>query len=321
MKPLMIRYGTFFASCALFVLFAIFAPNFLSLGNLTNIVKHISFLAVLALGFSLALTTAELDLSFANVCSVASVSAGWLVHNNHPLWSAVAAGLSVGLVAGLLNGILVTWVKVPSLIATLATASIANGFAFMITQGVAFVGAWNPDFLWIGRGNVAGVPILIVWMALLALAAWFLLKFTPTGLRMLTVGQADEAARLAGIPVRRIKLLGLALSGLAAGIAAVLMTANLASAAPNSAGDFMLTSIAAVLLGMTMFEPGRPNVPGTLCGALTIGMLGNGLVLMGAQYYVQDIALGVIIVASVAVSSSFLKRSALSFQGGGRLMG
>ena len=312
MKPLMIRYGTFFASCALFVLFAIFAPNFLSLGNLTNIVKHISFLAVLALGFSLALTTAELDLSFANVCSVASVSAGWLVHNNYPLWSAVAAGLSVGLVAGLLNGILVTWVKVPSLIATLATASIANGFAFMITQGVAFVGAWNPDFLWIGRGNVAGVPILIVWMALLALAAWFLLKFTPTGLRMLTVGQADEAARLAGIPVRRIKLLGLALSGLAAGIAAVLMTANLASAAPNSAGDFMLTSIAAVLLGMTMFEPGRPNVPGTLCGALTIGMLGNGLVLMGAQYYVQDIALGVIIVASVAVSSSFLKRAALS---------
>ncbi len=312
MTPLMVRYGTFFASCALFVLFAIFAPNFLSVGNLTNIVKHISFLAVLALGFSLALTTAELDLSFANVCSVASVSVGWLVHNNYPLWTAVAAGVSVGLAAGLLNGILVTWVKVPSLIATLATASIANGFAFMITQGVAFVGAWNADFLWIGRGSVAGVPILIVWMALLALAAWFLLKFTPTGLRMLTVGQADEAARLAGIPVRRIKLLGLALSGLAAGIAAVLMTSNLASAAPNSAGDFMLTSIAAVLLGMTMFEPGRPNVPGTLCGALTIGMLGNGLVLMGAQYYVQDIALGVIIVASVAVSSSFLKRAALS---------
>ena len=312
MKSVMVRYGTFFAGCGLFVFFAIFAPNFLSVGNLTNIVKHISFLAILALGFSLALTTAELDLSFANVCSVASVSVGWLVHNNYPLWSAVATGLSVGLAAGLLNGILVTWVKVPSLIATLATASVANGFAFMITQGVAFVGAWNPDFLWIGRGSVMGVPVLIVWLAALAMAAWFLLKSTPTGLRMLTVGQADEAARLSGIPVRRIKLLGLALSGLAAGIAAVLMTANLASAAPNSAGDFMLTSIAAVLLGMTMFEPGRPNVPGTLCGALTIGMLGNGLVLMGAQYYVQDIALGVIIVASVAVSSSFLKRAALS---------
>lgn len=312
MKPFLVRYGTFLASCALFVFFAVAAPHFLSAANLTNIVKHISFLAVLALGFSLALTTAELDLSFANVCSVASVSVGWLVHNNYPVWSAIAVGLAVGLAAGVLNGVLVTWVKVPSLIATLATASIANGFAFMITQGVAFVGAWNPDFLWIGRGTIASIPGLIVWLVLLAAGTWFLLKFTPTGLRMLTVGQAAEAARLAGIPVARVKLLGLALSGLAAGIAAILMTSNLASAAPNSAGDFMLTSIAAVLLGMTMFEPGRPNVPGTLCGALTIGMLGNGLVLMGAQYYVQDIALGVIIVASVAVSSSFLKRAALS---------
>lgn len=312
MKTFAVRYGTFAASCLLFVVLAIMAPNFLSAGNLTNVVKHITFLAVLALGFSIALTTAELDLSFANVCSVASVSVGWLIHNDYPVVVAVGAGLSVGLAAGLLNGVLVTTLKIPSLIATLATASIANGFAFMITQGVAFVGAWNPAFLWIGRGTIAGVPTLVVWLALLMLAALFLLKFTVTGLRMLSVGQAAEAARLAGISVARMKLLGLALSGLAAGLAAVLMTSNLASAAPNSAGDFMLMSIAAVLLGMTMFEPGRPNVPGTLVGALTIGMLGNGLVLLGAQYYMQDIALGLIMVASVAASSSFLKRSALS---------
>ena len=312
MKQFLIRYGTFAASCLLFVVLAFTAPNFLSAGNLTNIVKHISFLAVLALGFSMALTTAELDLSFANVCSMACVSVGWLIHNNYPVWAAVGAGLAAGLGAGLLNGVLVTWMKIPSLIATLATASIANGIAFMVTQGVAFVGAWNPAFLWIGRGALFGVPTLIVFLTVLTLAAWFLLKFTVTGLRMLTVGQAAEAARLSGISVTRMKLLGLALSGLAAGTAAVLMTSNLASAAPNSAGDFMLMSIAAVLLGMTMFEPGRPNVPGTLCGALTIGMLGNGLVLLGAQYYVQDIALGVIIVASVAASSSFLKRSAFA---------
>ncbi|MCZ4314614.1 ABC transporter permease [Comamonadaceae bacterium G21597-S1] len=312
MKHFAIRYGTFAACCLLFIALAIAAPNFLSTGNLTNIVKHITFLAVLALGFSIALTTAELDLSFANVCSVASVSVGWLIHNDYPVWMAVGAGLSVGLAAGVLNGVLVTVLKIPSLIATLATASIANGFAFMITQGVAFVGAWNPSFLWLGRGSIGGVPTLVVWLSILMAAALFLLKFTVTGLRMLSVGQAAEAARLAGISVSRMKLLGLTLSGLAAGTAAVLMTSNLASAAPNSAGDFMLMSIAAVLLGMTMFEPGRPNVPGTLCGALTIGILGNGLVLLGAQYYMQDIALGVIMVASVAMSSSFLKRAAFS---------
>jgi ribose transport system permease protein len=294
-----------------FAVFAIATPNFLSVANLSNIVQHISVLAVLALGFSMALTTAELDLSFANVCSVATVAVGWLVHNQYPPAVAVAAGLAVGVGAGLLNGMLVTWIKVPSLIATLATASVANGFAFMITQGVAFVGAWDPAFLWIGRGTLAGLPNLVTWLLLLAAASWVLLTQTPTGLRMLTVGEAAEPARLAGIGVRGIKVLGLALSGLAAGIGAVLLASNLASAAPNSAGDYMLTAIAAVLLGMTMFTPGRPNVPGTLCGALIIGVLGNGLILMGAQYYVQDIALGVIIVASVAASSSFLKRAVL----------
>jgi ribose transport system permease protein len=107
-----------------------------------------------------------------------------------------------------------------------------------------------------------------------------------------------------------MKLLGLALSGLCAGLAAVLMAASLSSAAPNMAGDSLLTAIAAVMLGMTMVEPGRPNIPGTFIGALTIGMLSNGLVLLGAPYYVQDICLGLIIIASVALSASVMTRAA-----------
>nr|MBP6018862.1 ABC transporter permease [Burkholderiaceae bacterium] len=150
------------------------------------------------------------------------------------------------------------------------------------------------------------------WLLLLSVLALFLLKQTRLGFRMLAVGEATEAARLAGINVRAIKIIGLTLSGLAAGITAVLMTSSLASAAPNSAADLMLTAIAAVLLGMTMFEPGRANVLGTLFGAVIIGMLGNGLVLMGMEYYFQDILLGVIIVMSVAFSSSVLKKAAFS---------
>lgn len=306
------RYGTCVAGIALFVFFSLAAPNFLALQNLANIVEHISFMAILGLGFALALLVAELDLSFANICSLAAVAVGWLIHNGYPPAIAVLAGLFVGVGAGTLNGLLVTVLRVPSLIATLATASIANGFAFMITQGVAFVGRWNPHFLWIGRGTVLGVPNLIVWLGLISIVALFLLKQTRLGFRMLAVGEASEATRLAGVNVGAIKILGLALSGLAAGATAVLMTSNLASASPDSAGDLMLTSIAAVLLGMTMFEPGRPNVAGTLVGAMIIGLLGNGLVLLGVQYYVQDILLGVIIVLSVALSSSVLKKAAFS---------
>jgi ribose transport system permease protein len=156
------------------------------------------------------------------------------------------------------------------------------------------------------------MPSLIFWLLVVNLLAWFMLKQTRLGFRMLAVGEATEAARLAGVNVRAIKIIGLALSGLAAGVTAVLMTSSLASAAPNAAADLMLTAIAAVLLGMTMFEPGRANVPGTLVGAIIIGMLGNGLVLMGVEYYFQDILLGLIIVVSVALSSSVLKKAAFS---------
>ena len=179
-----------------------------------------------------------------------------------------------------------------------------------MTGGVSFVGRWDPRFLAIGRGTLFGVPSLVLWTAATALIVLFLLKRTRLGLHLVFTGEAAEPARLAGIKTARMKLFGLAASGLAAGFAAVLLTAHLNSAAPGMAGDFLLNAIAAVLLGMTMFEPGRCNVPGTLFGAAMIGMLGNGLVLLGAPYYVQDIMLGIIIIASVALSASTLKKAA-----------
>ena len=305
-------YGTALAVAIVFCVFALFAPNFLNPTNLLNVLKQITFLAILGLGFGVVLTTSELDLSFAAVCSFAAVLVGGLIHFRYGPVVAVAAGIAAGLLAGILNGLLVTHLKIPSLIATLATAAVANGCAFAITGGVAFVGRWDPAFLALGRGSLFGVPALVLWMAGVALLVLFVLKRTRLGLHLVFTGEASEAARLAGIKVRRMKLLALAFSGLCAGIAAVLLTAHLNSAAPNMAGDFLLTAIAAVLLGMTMFEPGRANVPGTLLGAGLIGMLGNGLVLLGAPYYVQDIMLGVIIVGSVALSASTLKQAAFS---------
>jgi ribose transport system permease protein len=305
-------YGTALAAIAVFCIFAATAPNFLNPTNLLNILKQISFLAILGLGFGLAFIAAELDLSFAAVCSLAAVVVGGLIHHGvHPAL-AVAAGIAVGLAAGTLNGILVTRLKIPSLIATLATAAMANGFAFAVTGGVSFVGRWDPRFLAIGRGTIFGVPALVLWTAATALLVLVLLKQTRLGLHLVFTGEAAEPARLAGIRISRMKLFGLACSGLAAGFAAVLLTAHLNSAAPSMAADFLLNAIAAVLLGMTMFEPGRCNVPGTIFGAAMIGMLGNGLVLLGAPYYVQDIMLGVIIIASVALSASTLKKAAFS---------
>lgn len=304
------RYGTALAGLALIVFFVVFAPNFATSMNVINVLKDTSFLAILALGFALAFTVAELDLSISEMASLSAVVCGWLVQLQYPPLVAVAAALAVGVLLGSANGYGVTVLRIPSLIMTLGTAAIAKGCAFMITQGVAFVGRWPVSFTGLARGYSFGIPNLVLWLAGVTLFAWGLVKWTRTGAHMVATGEADEAARLAGIATGRMKRIGLLLAGVLASITAVLLAANLSSAAPNMAGDYLLYAIAAVLLGMTMFEPGKPNVPGTVFAALVLKVLGNGLVLLGAPYYVQDIVLGAIIIGSVAFSASAMKQAA-----------
>ena len=310
MREIIGRYGTALAGLVLIVFFVAFAPNFATTMNVINVLKDTSFLAILALGFTLALIVSELDLSIAEVASLSAVVTGWLIQGQQHPALAVAAGLLVGLLCGAANGYGVTVLRVPSLIMTLGIAAIAKGFAFMITQGVAFVGRWPVSFTGLARGTSFGIPNLVLWLTAVTLLTYGLIKWTRTGAHMVATGEADEAARLSGIATARMKRIGLLLTGLCAGITAVLLAANLSSAAPNMAGDYLLYAIAAVLLGMTMFEPGKPNIPGTVFAALVLKVLGNGLVLMGAAYYVQDIVLGVIIIGSVAFSASALKKAA-----------
>ncbi|ACN16536.1 RbsC [Desulforapulum autotrophicum HRM2] len=312
MKASTARYGTAMVGSLIFIFFCIAAENFLSVMNILTVLKQISVLTILAIGFSFALTTSELDLSFANVCSLSMVVTGGLIYNNYPVLLAVFCGIATGTLAGLLNGIIVTRFKVPSLIATLGVSSMANGAAFWVTEGVAYVGRWPKPFLFLGRGKVLGIPMLALWMLALALISLFVMKKTRLGIHMIFTGEADEASRLSGIPVKRIKVIGLTLSGFCAGLAAVLLTSSLSSASPTGGADFMLTTMAAVLLGMTMIEPGRPNIAGSFIGALIIGILSNGLVLMGAPYYAQDIILGVIIIGSVGFSASSVAKAAFS---------
>jgi ribose transport system permease protein len=310
MRAVVGRYGTAMAGVALIAFFAAFASNFANPTNLLNVAKETSFLAILSLGFMLALRISELDLSVAEVASLAAVTAGWMIQSRYDPALAVGAALGVGAAFGLLNGFGVTVLRVPSLIMTLGAAAIAKGLAFALTQGVSFVGRWPTDFTGLARGSSFGLPNLIWFLLAFTIASAILLDWTRTGARMKATGEADEAARLAGIATLRMKRIGLMLASLFAAFTAVLLAANVSSAAPNMAGDYFLYSIAAVLLGMTMFEPGHPNVAGTVFAAIVLKVLGNGLILMGAPYYVQDIVLGIIIIGSVAFSARALQKAA-----------
>ena len=310
MHGLIARFATPAAGLLLLAFFAVAAPNFASPGNLLNIAKETAVLGILATGFALALLVGELDLSVAEVCSLSAVVTGALVASGRPPALAVAAGIATGAAFGAANGFFVTRLHVPSLIATLGAGAIARGLAFWMTGGVAFVGRWPVEFTGLGRGTVGGVPNLVLFLLAIAALAWAGVNWTRPGAHMLATGEAPEAARLAGVPTARTRLLGLALSGGLAGLSAVLLAASLSSAAPGMAGDYFLYAIAAVLLGMTCFTPGRPNIPGTIASALLLKVLGNGLVLLGAPYYAQDIALGAIIIGSVAMSGAVLRQAA-----------
>lgn len=304
------RFGTALAGLGLILVFAAFAPGFASVANLVNVLNDTAFLAILAIGFTLSFTVAEIDLSIAEVASLAAVVCGGLIQLGYPAFAAAGAALAVGGLLGLVNGWGVTVWRVPSLIMTLGTASIAKGLAYKVTQGVAFVGSWPASFTGLARGTAFGVPNLLVWLATVTLFSHGLVHWTRLGAHMSATGEADEAARLAGIATAGMKRIGMALSGTLAGLMAMLLAANLSSAAPSMAGDYLLQAIASALLGMTMFEPGKPNIGGTVFAAFVLKALGNGLVLLGAAYYVQDILLGAVIVGSVAFSAGAMKKAA-----------
>ena len=310
MSELVRVWGTVLAFLAIVAVFALSAPNFLNPINLLNIVKQASYLGLLAIGFTVALVAGELDLSVGQVATLASIVCAALLFGGHAVPLAVLAGLAAAGLFGVANGLAVTRFRIPSLIATLATGIIASGTSFMITGGVAYVGKLPASFLFIGRGALWLVPMPIVWLILATACVWVLLAQTRLGSALLASGEAPSAARLAGIDVGRTKLVGLALSGLLAGCTGILLTSSLASSSPTIAVDFLMKGIAAVLLGMTTISPGRPNLGGTLVGVLLIIVLGNGLTLLGAPYYAQDILLGVIMLLSVSVSAARLSEAA-----------
>ena len=280
----------------------VFTEHFLSLDNLLNIALQSSINGIIAAGMTAAILTGGIDLSVGAVVALSgTLCAGLMVQFGLPIAPAVALGLASGALFGAFNGVCVAWLRMPPIIVTLATMGIARGLALLYTQGYPIDGL--PEaFAWLGSGVFAGLK-LPVWIMLGCYAlAFVLLNRAPLGRYIYAIGSNEEATRLSGVPVARYKLAVYVFSGLMAAIAGVVQAARVTSGQPGVGVGFELDAIAAVVLGGTSIAGGRGAVLGSLVGALLLGVLNNGLNMLGISPYLQLVIKGLIVLLAIFIS-------------------
>ena len=283
------------------ILMALASDNFFNLSNILNVLRQVSIVAVLAVGMTFVILTGGIDLSVGAVMAlVGTLVAGLIVHSGLPASVALPLGLLLGLAIGLFNGALVAWGRMPAIIVTLATMGMARGLALIYSGGYPISGI--PSWIsWFGIGRIGIVPVPVIIMVAIYAVAWLLLQRTAFGRHVYALGGNETAARLSGVKTRRVKLAVYAISGLTSALASVILTGRLMSGQPNAGVGFELDAIAAVVLGGTAIAGGRGLILGTLIGAVLLGILNNGLNLMGINPYLQDVIKGGIILLAIYI--------------------
>ena len=288
------------------VIFIVFAltlndKGFLNPNNLLNIVRQTAMIAVMAVAMTFVLSAGEIDLSVGAVAGLATVTVAMAVAVAGPV-GGILAGLATGLAVGVFNGWLTTKIGIPSFLTTLAMMGIAKGVAMWISDTAA-VPILSPSYSWVfGGGSVGPIPVLMFWMALIAGIGHVALRRSGFGRRVLPTGGGETAARYSGIDTASIKFRVLVLSSCAAAFAGMLYAGRLQSGRFQLGEGDELSVIAAAVLGGTSLFGGKGTVIGTIVGALMIGLINNGLILMGLEFSQQLIARGGIIILAVALS-------------------
>lgn len=288
------------------VIFVIFAvtlndKGFLDPNNLLNIVRQTAMIAVMAIAMTFVLSAGEIDLSVGAVAGLASVTTAMAIDVGG-IFFGVAAGLATGIAVGVFNGMLTTRIGIPSFLTTLAMMGIAKGVAMWISDTSA-VPIIEPAYSWLfGGGAIGIIPVLLIWMVILGAIGHFVLKRTSFGRRVLATGGGETAARYSGIDTSSIKFRVLIMSSMAAALAGMLYAGRLQSGRFQLGEGDELSVIAAAVLGGTSLFGGYGTVVGTIVGALMIGLINNGLILMGLEFSQQLIARGGIIILAVALS-------------------
>jgi erythritol transport system permease protein len=317
---LVLRLRTFVALLLVLAYFAVMAPNFLSAANAVIVSKHVALNAFLAIGMTFVIITGGIDLSVGSIVGLCAMVAGWLVLNGVDLgigytvwfntWEIVGITLLVGIGVGLINGILITRLNVAPFIATLGTLYIARGAALLSSDGRTFPNLSGTEemgttsFPFIGTGNLLGLPVMIWLLVAVALGAHYVSRRTPLGRHIYAVGGNERGAALSGVKVNRVKLFVYMFSGFCAALVGIIIASQLQASHPATGETFELNAIAAAVLGGTSMSGGRGRIFGTIIGAFVIGILSDGLIMMGVSSFWQTVIKGVVIVLAVVIDQA-----------------
>ncbi|MFN3430129.1 MAG: substrate-binding domain-containing protein [Candidatus Sericytochromatia bacterium] len=293
------KFMALFGLLLLATILTTLSPNFLTVDNLMNVARQISIIGIVAVGMTLVIVTSGIDLSVGSVVALASCTTGLLLNAGWGVGPALLAGVVVGTLAGVVNGLVIAKARISPFIATLGMMSIARGLALVLTDGSPI--DTIPKELTALAGNWGPIPIPVIIMGVVALAGGLILGKTRLGRYAYALGSNEEAVRLSGVPIDRYKIAIYALSGLLAAIAGMVLTARIASAQPVAGNLLELDAIAAVVIGGASLMGGRGTIFGTLIGVAIIGVLRNGLVLLDVSAFWQQFVIGVVIVLAVAV--------------------
>jgi erythritol transport system permease protein len=320
---LLLKARTFIALIAVFVFFAFAAPNFLSVANMAILAKHVALNAILAIGMTFVIITGGIDLSVGSIVGLCGMVSGYLVLYgldlaalgfDYTLWfntfEIIGIALLVGILVGVVNGLLITRLNVAPFIATLGTLYVARGLALLSSDGGTFPNLnGNPDygsasFPALGEGSLFGIAWPIWIMIVLALGSAYMATRTPLGRYIYAVGGNERSAALSGVKVNRVKMFVYMFSGFCGAIVGLIITSQLVAAHPATGETFELNAIAAAVLGGTSMSGGRGRIGGTVIGAFVIGILADGMVMMGVSSFWQTVIKGLVIIAAVVVDQA-----------------
>lgn len=295
--------GSLLGLVLIVVILSVVNGDFLTVGNIFNVLRQISINALIAFGMTFVILTGGIDLSVGSILALSSAFTAGLMASGMNTWLAVGIGLVGGLIMGAINGLLITKGKVAPFIATLATMTVFRGLTLVYTQGRPITG-FKEDFALLGKGYFLQIPMPIIWMVIAFAVLYIILKHTTFGRRVYALGSNEEATWLSGINTSKVKILVYSISGLLASISGIILTSRLNSAQPTAGGAFELDAIAAVVLGGTSLSGGRGWIVGTLIGAMIIGVLDNGLNLLNVSSFYQQVVKGVVILIAVLLDRS-----------------